>query len=173
MTETRENAITDELTLLGAGQSFEEEMCHMLEGAWMFQDFDWPEILALAKVVQAYAAAPGTVIFREGAQGSYLCLVVSGRIAISKEDGHGASKEVAAMGAGKMVGEMALIDGEPRSATCTALDAATVVLLTKDNFQRMTQQYPALGLKVVMKIARLLSQRLRRTSGMLVDYLQD
>jgi CRP-like cAMP-binding protein len=68
---------------------------------------------------------------------------------------------------------MALIDGEPRSATCITAMPCKLVILTKENFLRILAEQPGLGVKIVMKIARLLSQRLRKTSGMLVDYLEN
>ena len=77
------------------------------------------------------------------------------------------------MGAGKTLGEMAVVDGEPRSATCVAKRECVLLLLTKDNFQCIVRQRPGLAVKLLVVIAKLLSQRLRQVSGVLVDYLDD
>jgi CRP-like cAMP-binding protein len=60
------------------------------------------------------------------------------------------------IGPGKTFGEMSLIDGEPRSASAIALDDSKVLVLTE---------------MVLLKLAQLMSQRLRQTSDLLVDFL--
>lgn len=165
--------LSERLVLMGAGSRFQEEMCGMLESTWMFGDFEWPEIETLAKYLQAYEAPENTLLFREGEPGNFMCLVVEGSVGIFKEDSTQAEKCVALVGHGKTLGEMAIIDGEPRSATCITATAAKIILLTKENFLRIINDHPALGVKIVMKVARLLSQRLRKTSGLLVDYLEN
>lgn len=165
--------LSERLVLMGAGSHFQEDLCGMLESTWMFGDFGWHEIKTLAYYLQAYEAAEHTLLFREGEPGSFMCLVVEGSVGIFKEDSNMAEKCVALVGHGKTLGEMAIIDGEPRSATCITATAAKIILLTKENFLRILDDHPALGVKIVMKVARLLSQRLRKTSGLLVDYLEN
>jgi CRP-like cAMP-binding protein len=75
------------------------------------------------------------------------------------------------IGPGKTFGEMSLIDGEPRSASAIALDDSKVLVLTEENFHRLVYQYPHLGAMVLLKLAQLMSQRLRQTSDLLVDFL--
>ncbi len=66
---------------------------------------------------------------------------------------------------------LALIDGEPRSATCVATEPSVLLALTQAGFQRLCEERPALALKLLTRIAKLMSRRLRQTSGRLVDYL--
>ena len=70
------------------------------------------------------------------------------------------------------MGEMSILDELPYSATAIATEDTTVVLITKNNFDDMTEKHPELGLKVMRKIAKLLSLRLRQTTGILLDYLE-
>lgn len=160
------------LELIGSGRAFQDQLCAMLEDSQMFGDLEWPEIQALAGYMQAYRADRGTTLFREGDGGSYLCLVVKGSVDICKEDRARETKVVATVGSGKTLGEMAMVDGEPRSATAVAAAPTTLAVLTRENFTRLTQEKPGLAAKVLLKVARLLSQRLRLTSGVLVDYLE-
>lgn len=161
------------LKLIGVGQAFREEFCDMIGTTQMFSDFEWRDIETLSGYMQAYEASDGTALFHEGDNGHYMCLVFKGRVDIYKEDHHDKEKIVAIVGAGKTLGEMAIIDGEPRSATAIVSEPTTLALLTKDNFLRIANEKPPLAAKILLKIARLLSQRLRRTSGLLVDYLED
>jgi CRP-like cAMP-binding protein len=159
------------LELLGAGTSFQREMCNLLAESRIFNDLEWSEIDLLSRFMQAYRANEGTVIFREGELGDCLCLILAGQVEIHKGDQHDEDRVVAVVGPGKTLGEMSVIDGERRSASCVARSDTTLTLLTKGNFEKLLQEHPALGVKILTKIARLLSQRLRSACGQLVDYL--
>lgn len=161
----------DNLRLLGAGNSFRAELAAMIEGMPLFSDLEWNEVETLANYMQAYEAGKGSAVFSEGEAGNFMCLLVKGKVDVIKEDSHGAQKVVATVTAGKTLGEMSLIDNEPRSARAVAVETSTLLLLTRENFNRIMHDHPRLASHLILKLARLLSQRLRQTSGMLVDYL--
>ncbi|MCM2332409.1 MAG: hypothetical protein NDI82_00480, partial [Anaeromyxobacteraceae bacterium] len=66
---------------------------------------------------------------------------------------------------------MALIDGQARSAGAVAVDDLVLLAITKADLDRLTNDHPRLAVKLVMKVARLLSQRLRQTTSNLADRL--
>ena len=173
MSTSDRNVIEPELKLLGSGPSFQAQLLAMLQGSQFFGDFPAPEIETLTRYVQAYSAAPGTVIFREGDRGGFMCLVIEGGAEIFKQDNKYGSKRIGAIEPGKTVGEMALVDGEQRSATCTCPEQSTLVMLTREQFVRIIREHPALSVNILLKIVTMMSRRLRQTSGQLVDYLQD
>ena len=159
------------LRLLGAGAAFRQKLLGMMAGVDMLADLDRREMELLAQHLEAFEADPGCVIFSEGEPGNFMCLLVSGKVKTYKESDQEHSAEVASESHGRSIGEMALIDGEPRSATCIAVEASVLLLLTKPGFQQLADQHAALALKLLMRITRLMSRRLRLTSGRLVDYL--
>lgn len=144
----------------------------MLEKAQMFKDFDWAQIEALSSHIQVYRAAPGAVLFREGDRGDFMCILLDGRLEVHKEDNRRIDKTVTTIYPGRSLGEMTIVDGEPRSATAVAVVQSTLAVLTQENFMQIMRDKPALSAKLLFKIAQLLSQRLRLTSGILVDYLE-
>ncbi len=148
------------------------EISAMLDGALMFRDFEWAQIEALSAYIQLYRATPGTVLFREGDQGNFMCVVLQGRLDIRKQDMQHEDKTVATVYAGRSLGEMAMVDSEARSATAVVMEPAVLAVLTQDSFMSITQDKPALAVKLLLKISQLISQRLRHTSGVLVDYLE-
>jgi len=148
-----------------------ELMTELIDSTPWSQDFVWREIEVLARHMAGRRLQPGEELFAEGAPGDSMALVVEGRITVWKESSDGERRELDAVGPGKTLGEMALIDGEPRSASAIASHESILLLLTLDQFERLTRDYPGLAFRLTLKIARLLSQRLRRTSGVLVDYL--
>jgi len=146
---------------MGAGPGFKQEACEMIAGMQLFSDLAWPDVESLAAFVQCYEVAAGTLIFSEGEPGNYLCLLVSGQIEILKEDHDGLPRQLVVITRGKTVGEMSIVDGEPRSASCIALTDSVLLLLTRENYQRLIKERPALAVTILSKVAKLMSQRLR------------
>lgn len=100
-------------------------------------------------------------------------IVIEGQLDVLKRDQSGIHRTIAQIRAGKTFGEMSLIDGEPRSATLQVNRAVVMLIISKFQFERMSNEVPRVALKLVLMIARQLSQRLRQTTGTLVDALQD
>lgn len=173
MASPQKNDILDSLKLMGTGPGFQRELCDMIGSTPMFSDFEWRDIEALAGYMRAYEAGSGTSLFHEGDAGHYMCLILDGKVDICKEDSHDQEKIVTSVGRGKTFGEMAIVDGEPRSASAITAEPTALAILTKTDFHRIVSEKPALATKILLKVARLLSQRLRLTSGQLVDYLEN
>jgi CRP-like cAMP-binding protein len=165
--------IEPELKLLGSGAEFQAELLVMLRGSQFFGDFPLQEIETLTDYLRAYSVAAGTVIFRERDRGGFMCLVIDGSAEIFKQDNKYGSKRIAQIEPGKTIGEMTLVDGEPRSATCICPVQSTLVMLTREQFVRIIREHPSLSVNILLKIVTMMSRRLRLTSGQLVDYLQD
>ncbi|HXU92121.1 MAG TPA: cyclic nucleotide-binding domain-containing protein [Gallionella sp.] len=160
------------LELLGSGIAASGRISAMLENAHMFRDFEWNQIQTLSGYIQLYRAQPNTILFREGEKGDFMCVVLEGKLDIRKESQDGITKTVTTVMPGRTLGEMAMVDGEPRSATAVMVEPTVLAVLTQESFLNMLRDKPALAAKMLHKIAQLLSQRLRQTSGMLVDYLE-
>lgn len=163
---------TNTLSLIGEGESFKEEFCQMLERAHLFSDFSRQEIQILTNYAHAYIAKKGTTIFKEGRRGTFMCIIIDGLVDIFKEADSLKSKRITTIRPGKTMGEMSILDELPYSATAVAAENTKIVLITKSNFDDMTEKFPDLGLRVMRKIAKLLSLRLRQTTGALLDHLE-
>jgi CRP/FNR family transcriptional regulator, cyclic AMP receptor protein len=159
------------MCLLGGGATFRAEMLAMMEQVDLLGDLAWREIEVLATYMQAYEAEPGSMVFQEGEPGDYMGLLVGGRVVIRKEAEGVKEAVISIEGQGRSIGEMALIDREPRSASCKVLESATLLILTRKEFERLGMQHPGIALKLLMRISRLISRRLRLTSGQLVEHL--
>src|SRR3989338_4493490 len=163
----------DGLELIGAGASFQDELFDMVASAAIFNHFEGSEIRQLIGYMHAYSAPAGTTIFREGEAGRYMGILIEGSIEVRKQNDDGRERTIATITPGKTFGEMSLIDGFPHSASGITLKPIKLTLLSKDNLQRFLEKHPAAGIKMLWEIARLLSQRLRQTSGQLVDFMND
>jgi CRP-like cAMP-binding protein len=94
---------------------------------------------------------PGGVLFEKGAPGNLLYVVRSGNLQIL--DGNHVYETVSA---GGVVGEMAVVDGNPRSATVRAIEPSTLIPIDERRFLFMVQQTPLFALRVMrVMVARL------------------
>jgi len=121
--------------------------------------------------MHAYSAAAGTTIFREGDPGLYMGVLIDGVIEVRKKNDHDIVCTIATITRGKTFGEMSMIDGLPCSASGVAVKPVKLTLLSKDNLRLFIERHPATGAKVLWEIAKLLSLRLRQTSGQLVEFI--
>ena len=142
----------------------------VLDGLELFRDFSYPELKAIGHFLHRETKKQGEVVFNEGDPGTYMLILVEGKLSIFKGGEHG-SQLLCHEGRGRIVGEMALLDQERRSATCMADTDCVMLTLDADGMSRMAADSPLLAYRFMLSLAKLLSRRLRRTSGMLVEFL--
>ena len=76
-------------------------------------------------------------------------------------------------GPGKMLGEMSLIDGEPRFASCVAVVDTLFAVLDRENLSRIIANEPRIGVKIMTELLMVLNQRLRNVSNELIKLLAE
>ncbi|OGV66448.1 MAG: hypothetical protein A2283_06935 [Lentisphaerae bacterium RIFOXYA12_FULL_48_11] len=147
-----------------------QKLAEMLDRTRWASDFSWSQISKISEHMQAFSSSKGTVIFREGATDQSLGIIVEGKVDIIKTD-RDVSSLIATLLPSQSFGEMSLVDGEPRSASVVASTDVVMLILDKDGFLEMSRVVPGLAFKLLLKISKMISQRLRKTSGQLVDHL--
>lgn len=151
---------------------FITERAEMLENTSLSMDFTWKELLDLSHYMSTMSFAKGATVFEEGDTDIFMCIVVKGSVDILKKDEHLNVKRVAVLGVGKIIGEMSMIDGSPRSASAVAAADTVLITLSKEGMNQLLKEKPYVGIKMLQRIALSMSQRLRQTTGILVDYLE-
>jgi CRP-like cAMP-binding protein len=146
------------------------DVASILDGLELFQDFSYPDLRVIARYLKPVEKKKGEVVFAEGDPGDHMVLLAEGRLSVFKGGEHG-SQLLCHEGRGRIVGEMALLDRERRSATCVADSDCTMLLLSGDALAQMSKDAPLLAYRFMFNLAKLMSRRLRRTSGMLVEFL--
>jgi CRP-like cAMP-binding protein len=149
-----------------------QKLADLLDGLSLFESFSYAEIVALSGYMSFTSLAKGAVIYHEGETASDLMVLISGRILVSKS-GDSGPHLLAYEGPGRVIGEMALLDHEARSATCIADTDCDLAVLNQASLSRMVKEMPALAYHLMFSIAKLLSRRLRRTSGLLANFMAD
>ena len=171
MTRVAERNRLPNLESLGDATQFASRIHGMITYSPLFENFNLAEIRLMSHFMQVYRAETGVEIIREGESGDFMMLVIEGHVEVFKQDRWNSPKLIAAIEPGKTLGEMSMIDGEPRFATCVAAERCVIAVLTRENLARIILEQPILGAKILMELVLMLSQRLRQTSSKLVSYM--
>lgn len=117
----------------------------------------------------------GTVFIREGddKNNDFMALILDGEVTVESIVVSRISPiTVTVMGPGSMHGELGLIDGLPRSASCTASSPVCCAILNREGMQQLLGDDPSIGAKLVMAIAMRIGDRLRDNTEKLKKYVQ-
>ncbi len=109
--------------------------------------------------------AAGTVVLREGdtATSDHMLLVLEGELSVEKRSQQSVDGDmvVRVMGPGSLIGELGLLDGAPRSASCVAQTDLSVAVMTRQQLLRLLQEQPRVGAKLVLAISKRMADHLR------------
>lgn len=144
---------------------------HAIRGSTMLQGLSDADFSRLAEVCEERQMAEGTTVFIENMPGESLFLVRKGTIRISKMFAEGDEKTLVVLGPEDIFGEMAVIDGLPRSATARVAEDAELISLKKNDFESLCSSSPELALKLVKNIMRVFSKRIREANDEYRDML--
>ncbi len=137
----------------------------------LFQELSLDEISILDQYLGLLELAKGDTVFDEGESGEFVCFVVNGELEVLKKSPGGDSSTITKLGKGQTIGEMALIDELPRSATVRARSPSSLTVLSRKGFEELAGQSPEIAIKILKYLARSLSLNLRKTSNRVSDHL--
>jgi CRP-like cAMP-binding protein len=157
---------------LGDASAYADRIFELVGQSPFFAEFKREDIDGLSRYMRVYRAQAGQEILREGDQGDFMLLIVSGGVDIFKQGTGGARQLMTSVGPGMTLGEMSMVDGEPRFATCVATDAVLFAVLTRDAMANIIVEEPSLGTKILIVLVTMLTQRLRQTSARLLQYME-
>ena len=119
------------------------EPAELLKKVPFFQSTPEEEYAAVAQMLRRRTAPAGEVIVRQGGSGDSLFLVARGVIRVTREDG-GLSRDLATLMAGDFFGEMALLHGTTRTATCRAVTPCALYELKRSDLDAVREACPAI-----------------------------
>jgi len=127
-----------------------------LQGVSLFSNVPGNELVPLAMRARVIRLAPGDVVFHEGDPGDSLFIVFHGQIAL-----HAGGRELAVLGEGEVLGELAMLDEAPRTVTATAVGDADVLQVSTEDFRVAVQDTSEFANRVISVLAK----RLRDVMG--------
>lgn len=142
----------------------------------LMKDLSEPELQQILAGTTPREFKADEVIMHEGDAGDAMYIMCEGSVVITKRltlelsEDTPREKTIIRLRAeeGIILGEMALIESDVRSATVTTVTPCLMLELTKENFYLLLEQFPEIGVKILFRLARSLSRRLRKSSDELV-----
>lgn len=126
-----------------------DALIHKLKTTFLFRGMSDDVLEALAQKIVVRNLAKGEVLMRKGERGDSLFMLYQGSVKIVTEDSLGMELIINQCGPGETIGEMALLDKAPRSASAIALEDSEALELTQDDFQALLTQRPDLALSLI------------------------
>jgi uncharacterized membrane protein len=128
----------------------------------LFESLDSAELEALTSRLTEHRLDAGTVVFRQGEDGSTLYLIEEGAVDITYGEGN-ASVVLATLFPGHYFGELSLLDNGPRSATATATKPSVLLELRREDFVDFIEKHPAATTRIIAEIG----ERMRQTNELM------
>ena len=144
------------------------ETAELCRGSALFAGLDEEEISDLAAMTVEQAMPAGEWLFHQGASGDSMYIIARGMVDVLDESS-GEEVAIAALGSGELLGEMALLSGEPRGAGARAATPVTVGRISRKDFRKLMDTRPAVQRKVWAAYAERVFDNRLRALGMKVD----
>lgn len=148
------------------------ERAQLLAEISLFKGLAPAQMTPLATAAEPIVYAPGDAIVRQGDPGESVYIITSGKVEVrarSERDPEANEAVVAWLGAGDAVGELSLLDGQPRSATCVAVEPTVCLRLERRSFKGALKRHWPL----TEGLLNVLAQRLRLADKLLAEHARD
>jgi CRP-like cAMP-binding protein len=125
-----------------------DEKLDLLHRIPLFSGFDRRRLERLGMLADEVDVPAGKVLMRQGDIGTDMMVLVRGSVAVDRD-----GSRINTLGPGDFFGEIALVDGGPRTATVTAEDPSTLLVITHRDFHSMMDEFPEVAGQVMNALA--------------------
>lgn len=148
------------------------EINEYLKYVYIFKDLDDVEINYILPFMTIEQFDDTEVIFLEGNPCRALFVLADGIVKITKRIDEKKEKTLTQIQPTYCFGEMAMLDGNVRSASAKSVGKTTLISFSKSGFDKIVQDHSETAVKILMRLSILLSKRLRETNEQMIDFLQ-
>jgi CRP-like cAMP-binding protein len=128
-----------------------------LKGVDLFRSIAAEELSHIAQITDEVEYAPDDTFIKEGDKGDSMYLIVDGKVKV-----HSGEHVLAELGPSQCVGEMSILDAEPRSASITALTELTLLKIQREDFGEILAEKPEISSGIIKVLTRRLREANRR-----------
>ena len=122
----------------------------------LFEGLDTADLDLIASAARKVRFPKGSIVFQEGDQGDFLLIIEKGRVKVTLLGDDGRETIVNILEPPALLGEIALLDESPRSATVFAIEPTVFLQIARAPFFEVIRKHPALALKIMARLARAL-----------------
>ncbi len=139
----------------------------------IFSDFSEPELDELLRITNRVRIKKGQLLCKEGGDGDSMFVIREGVVRVVGKTAMGGIVPLARLSEGHVVGEMALIDESPRSATLEAESDVVVYTIRRSDFQVLKEELNPVAFKLIRALGREACERLRDANVQIQHYLHN
>jgi CRP/FNR family transcriptional regulator len=143
----------------------------LLKQQVLLQDIDEGGLTRIANITKQVTIKKGEQLFKEQDNTNGLWLIHSGKIEISRVTADGWRQTLVVLPAGHFFGELSILENRNHVATAVALEDTELLLIPKEEFEKMMEEDCALALNIVKRIAIVMSKNLRRMNDKFLSAL--
>ncbi len=151
----------------------EDDIRTILKQVPIFAHLKSRELAEVEKIVHRRKYKKGEPVIHRGDPGLGMYIIVKGSVEIVDEEKKGSHRALAALSEGSFFGDLALLDEAPRSASAIALEDSEIIGFFRPDFLDLLNRKPRLGIKVLLALARVIGERLRRTNELLMKIQEE
>ena len=126
----------------------------------LFKDLSEENLLTVIKELEEENLNTGRILFSENNNRNYMFLIIEGEIELFKTTPFGEEKRLSVFSESDFLSEGALMDDSPHSTTARATKETKILTLSRDHFNELMNNHPAIGLSILSKIGRVISRRI-------------
>lgn len=126
----------------------------------LFRSLSDKALLDLSAITIEQNIPAKTIVFKEGDKGDALYIIKNGKVNILKRNSSGLDSVLVSLGKSAVIGDMAIIDEQPRSASVATIQETSFLIITKDDFRNLLASVP----EISFQILKLTTERLRATN---------
>ena len=134
----------------------------LLKSVDLFETIPGEILSKIARISVEIETEENEIIFDEGDHGDSLFVIISGKVNVTQND-----NSIAVLGSGKCIGEMALLDQEPRSARATSFEDSILLKIHQEGFYELMASNP----DIMKQIVKMLTRRVRMMNKKLTNVL--
>lgn len=131
----------------------------VLRSVPLFQGMTDRSVEAIERLVEETVYPSGSALVRQGDPGDSFIVIVTGRATVDR-----GGQPIRELSGGDFLGEISLIDGGPRTATVTAIEPIGALVIQRDGFDRLMNEYPPVRLEILTALTQRLRARTQEIS---------
>lgn len=152
---------------MNSGADLREHAVYLLTEAAPMAGMKYEEARLVVDAMRPLHVLADTLLFEEGdaVDNDYMALLLDGEVRAETNTGlPGEDVVISVIGPGSLIGEMGVIDGSPRSASCTAITDVKLGVLTRASLMTLIDAHPAAAARLMLGLARGLAERVRESN---------
>jgi CRP/FNR family cyclic AMP-dependent transcriptional regulator len=153
-----------DIEALGRADLYIDEIMEIVHQIDLFETLTAPEILAVCRHMDCYAAPRGYSLLQQGKSDGHMILLLSGTAIIKRSSQLDGEEIIAEVSAGTLLGEMSMTDSKPHLTSCVAITPMDFAVFSRETMNSILINTPRLGNKLLLTMLQLVSARLRDAS---------